>query len=74
MPSEGPIAFTGASGDGLALAHYCFEKRRRCSQKGPLHLQELLMMASLGPIIFSEKCRRCPQMGPFHLKRLPTMA
>jgi len=74
MPSDGPISFEKASDDGLAWAHYCFGRHCRCPQKGPSHLQELLAMASLGPIIFSEKCRRCPQMGPFHLKMLPTIA
>src|SRR6266478_4990724 len=73
MPWDRPIAFAVAAVDGLAWAHWFFSRCCRCPRTGPLHLQLLLPMASLGPIIFFESCCQCLRMGPLFMQLLLLM-
>src|SRR5712691_2996389 len=52
VPGWAHCTFSAASADGFAWAHYFSEKCCRCHWMGPLHFQQLLLMASPGPIIF----------------------
>jgi hypothetical protein len=52
MKKDWPIVFAAAAADGIAVAHYVSSRFYRCKRTGPLHLQLLQPMASLGPISF----------------------
>src|SRR6266705_5764610 len=64
MSLDGPIAIATATADGFTWAGLSSE---RCSQHpriGTLHLQKLLLMASLGPIIYSTSAANAPRVWP----------
>src|SRR6267154_2761642 len=50
-PRMGPSVFTAAAADGFAWAHWFSGRCCRCLSVCPLHLQQALPMASLGPIM-----------------------
>src|SRR5258707_15816245 len=51
MHSGGPITLGNTAPDGFALAHYFSRRLCQCTPVGPSHLEILLLMALLWPII-----------------------
>src|SRR5216684_3902550 len=64
MPQDGPVALLAAAANGFALAHYFSSRCCQCPRMGLLHLQLLLPMALLGPIICLVRHFQCPRIGP----------
>ena len=73
MPSDGPIAVATAVADDFVWAHYLFGSFSQCPYMGPLQLQQLLLMASYGPIIVFGSFFWCPRMGPLQFQQLLLM-